>query len=101
VGVWDEYEKNISQSREHFSLQSPNCQGGVACLVKKQKDILDVSSAWTRLLWYGYRTTTRWFIWDIVGSYLRVTLTAGTKKSFDRTIEEVSKLQVVLRKGQG
>jgi hypothetical protein len=61
-------------------------------------------------------TTRRCVIWDTVCSYIRITLTVGTKKSLNGTIEkqghpeyydgteileEVSKLKIVLGKGEG
>ena len=78
--VWDEYKNNMSRSRQYLSLQSSTCQGKVASLERRQKAILDVSSAWTTPMRYVYQRTQRLFIWDTVGSYLRITLTIGIEK---------------------
>ena len=45
--VWDEYKRNMSRLREYLSLQSLTCQVEVHCPERRQKAILDVSSAWT------------------------------------------------------
>jgi hypothetical protein len=60
--IWDEYKKNMSRSRQYLSLQSLTYKGEVASPKRRQKAILDVSSAWTTPMRYIYRQTQRWFI---------------------------------------
>jgi hypothetical protein len=93
VGVWDEYEKNIPRSREHFSLQSPNCQVGVACLAKKTK-------GYTRCIKCLDETVVVWLPNNNKMVYMGHCrfLPEGrpyrtNKKSFDRTIEAPGPLE--------
>ena len=66
--VWDEYKKEHATIKAVLSLQSPTCQGEVACPERRQRAIQDVSSAWTTSMRYIYRQTKRLFIWDTIGS---------------------------------
>jgi hypothetical protein len=59
LNMWEEGVKDVWMSRKkNISL---TYQGEVACQAKRQNNILYVLSAWTRLMWYTYRTTRRWF----------------------------------------
>ena len=52
-------KRNMSRSREYLSLQSPTYQVKVCCPERRQKAILDVSSAWTTPMRYIYQRTQR------------------------------------------
>jgi hypothetical protein len=87
----------------------------VACPERTQKDILMYRVLGRDQCITSTRKTRIWLVWDTVGSYLRITLTTGTKKILtgllktctskisrqDCVLREVSKLNVVLRKGDG
>ena len=45
--VWNEYKKEHVMIKEYLSLQSPTYQVEVRCPERRQKAILDMSSAWT------------------------------------------------------
>jgi hypothetical protein len=57
--VWDETKRNMSRSRQYLSLQSLTCQGEVPCPERRQKAILDVSSAWMTPMRYNCQISQR------------------------------------------